>query len=214
LTPPPSRARATANATAKAKIETKAKIKAKTKATHQPGEVRIIGGIWKRTKITVLDREGLRPTPDRVRETLFNWIGPSLEGWRVLDAFAGTGALGFEAASRGAARVVCLERDVALVRAMQAQQAKLDASSIAIEVTDALGWMSRAPREAFELVLLDPPFAGGLLGPAIERAQPLLARGGWLYVEADERLSPPPGLVEHRHLSAGRVHAHLWHQAA
>jgi 16S rRNA (guanine966-N2)-methyltransferase len=179
-----------------------------------PGEVRIIGGAWKRTKITVLDREGLRPTPDRVRETLFNWIGPSLEGWRVLDAFAGTGALGFEAASRGASKVVCLERDVALVRAMQAQQAKLEARSIAIEIADAIGWMSRAPREAFELVLLDPPFESDLLRPAIERAQPLLARGGWLSVEADERLEPPAGLVAYRHMTAGRVHAHMWHLAA
>src|SRR6476646_2915929 len=76
-----------------------------------PREVRIIGGQWKRTKLPVLDKPGLRPTPDRVRETLFNWLGQDLSGWRCLDAFAGSGALGFEAASRGALRVVLLERD-------------------------------------------------------------------------------------------------------
>src|SRR6476659_1690841 len=87
-----------------------------------PHEVRIIGGQWKRTRLPVADKPGLRPTLDRVRETLFNWLGQDLEGWRCLDAFAGTGALGFEAASRGALRVVLLERDAQLVHALQATQ--------------------------------------------------------------------------------------------
>ena len=82
------------------------------------GFVRIIGGQWKRSKLPVADHPGLRPTPDRVRETLFNWLGQDLTGWRVLDAFAGSGALGFEAASRGAAEVLLLERDAALVRSL------------------------------------------------------------------------------------------------
>ena len=86
-----------------------------------PGEVRIIGGQWKRTQLPVADKPGLRPTPDRVRETLFNWLGQDLTGWRCIDAFAGTGALGFEAASRGAAEVLLCEQDAALVAQLKAR---------------------------------------------------------------------------------------------
>ncbi len=176
-----------------------------------PREVRIVGGQWKRSKLPVLDREGLRPTPDRVRETLFNWLGQRLDGWRVLDAFAGTGALGFEAASRGASSVTCLERDPALIKAMLSAKARLVGSdALRIETSDALSWMARAARRSFDLVLLDPPFGDRLHAQAITRATPLLADGGRLYVEAAERLAPPDGLVEQRHLEAGRVHAHLW----
>src|SRR5215831_17805566 len=87
-----------------------------------PHQVRIIGGLWKRTPLPVADRPGLRPTPDRVRETLFNWLGQDLSGWRCVDAFAGSGALGFEAASRGAAAVVLVERDPQLARSLRASQ--------------------------------------------------------------------------------------------
>jgi 16S rRNA (guanine(966)-N(2))-methyltransferase RsmD len=175
------------------------------------GEVRLIGGRWKRSKLTVLHREGLRPTPDRVRETLFNWLGQHLDGWRVLDAFSGTGALGFEAASRGAMSVLCVERDPALVKAMLAAKARLAGSdALRAEVGDAISWMARAMRGSFDLVMLDPPFDAGLHARAIDHAIPLLASGGFLYVEAGERLTPPDRLVEYRHLEAGRVHAHLW----
>src|SRR3954465_15139209 len=92
-----------------------------------PHEVRIIGGHWKRTRLDVPDRPGLRPTPDRVRETLFNWLGQDLSGWRCIDAFAGTGALGFEAASRGAAEVLLVEQDPDLVALLRATQSKLEA---------------------------------------------------------------------------------------
>lgn len=178
--------------------------------TRPAGEVRIIGGKWKRTKLPVLDLAGLRPTPDRVRQTLFDWLGHDLDGWRVLDAFAGTGALGFEAASRGAASVVCVESHAALVKALLAAKQRLDADAVRVERGDALSWMARAPRAAFDLVLLDPPFAERLHVAAIERALPLLAEGGLLYVEARERVEPPPGAAGHRHLKAGHVHAHLW----
>jgi 16S rRNA (guanine966-N2)-methyltransferase len=176
--------------------------------------VRIIGGTWKRTKLPVLDVEGLRPTPDRVRQTLFDWLGHDLEGWRVLDAFAGTGALGFEAASRGAASVVCVESPAALVKALLATKERLDAGTVRVERGDALSWMARAPRASFDLVLLDPPFADRLHATAVERALPLLAEGGLLYVEARERLEPPPGAIAYRHLKAGQVHAHLWRKEA
>src|SRR6185369_1434338 len=122
-----------------------------------PREVRIIGGAWKRSKLPVADRPGLRPTPDRVRETIFNWLGQSLEGWRCVDAFAGSGALGFEAASRGAAEVVLLEADAELVRSLRASQGRLKADALRIEVADAIAWMRRAPPGHFDLVLLDPP---------------------------------------------------------
>jgi 16S rRNA (guanine(966)-N(2))-methyltransferase RsmD len=175
-----------------------------------PHEVRIIGGAWKRTKLPVADRPGLRPTPDRVRETLFNWLGPDLAGWRCLDAFAGSGALGFEAASRGAADVWLLERDATLVRALRQSAQRLHAANLHIECVDALAWMARAAAASFDLVLLDPPFGAGLGAPALAAALPLVAPGGRVYLEVDTALAePPPGWCLLRVLRAGAVHAHL-----
>ncbi|HZE92871.1 MAG TPA: RsmD family RNA methyltransferase, partial [Rhizobacter sp.] len=99
-------------------------------STSRRGEVRLIGGQWKRSKLPVADAAGLRPTPDRVRETLFNWLGQDLDGWRCLDAFAGSGALGFEAASRGASEVMLLERDARLSAGLRAVQQRLKASMV------------------------------------------------------------------------------------
>ena len=103
-----------------------------------PHEVRIIGGTLRRSKLPVADLPGLRPTPDRVRETLFNWLGQELDGWSVLDAFAGSGAFGFEAASRGAAAVQMLERETKLVAGLTASKTKLDATAVTITQADAL----------------------------------------------------------------------------
>jgi 16S rRNA (guanine966-N2)-methyltransferase len=190
----------------------------------QAHEVRIIGGLWKRTKLPVLSFEGLRPTPDRVRETLFNWLGQDLSGWRVLDAFAGTGALGFEAASRGATHVQLLEREAALIKPMAALKERLKATTVHIGVTEALGWMARAPAQSFDLVFLDPPFGVSAgVGPAvisdlhtqgIARAALLLKPDGYLYVEAPAEMAPPVGLLLRKHLRAGAVHAHLWQKAS
>lgn len=177
-----------------------------------PREVRLIGGQWKRSKLPVADRPGLRPTPDRVRETLFNWLGQDLDGWRCLDAFAGSGALGFEAASRGAAEVLLLERDSALARSLQASQQRLKATTVHVECTDALAWMSRCAPGRFELMLLDPPFDAGLLPPALQAAATLVADGGLVYVEAPVALDSadlPPGLAAWRQGRAGGVHYHL-----
>src|SRR5450631_4111600 len=121
-------------------------------APELPREVRVIGGIWKRSKLPVADRPGLRPTPDRVRETLFNWLGQTLAGWRCVDAFAGSGALGFEAASRGAAEVVLLERDPVLVASLVASKERLQAETVRIERADALQWMGRAPAGGYDVV--------------------------------------------------------------
>src|SRR3978361_1083798 len=121
-------------------------------------EVRLIGGKLKLSKLPVADAPGLRPTPDRVRETLFNWLGQNLNGWRCVDAFAGSGALGFEAASRGAASVTLIERDRKLVANLAQAKTRLDATPLRIENADAMTWMARCPAGSFELVFLDPPF--------------------------------------------------------
>jgi 16S rRNA (guanine966-N2)-methyltransferase len=176
-------------------------------------EVRLIGGRWKRSKLPVVDAPGLRPTPDRVRETLFNWLGQDLAGWRVLDAFAGSGALGFEAASRGAGEVVLLERDAVLTRSLAASKARLHADALQVHTTDALAWMASAAHGRFDLVLLDPPFDAGLHAQATDLGQRLLKPGGWLYVESAAAMQPAPGFEPHRHLKAGAVHAHLWRRA-
>ena len=172
--------------------------------------MRIIGGQWKRSKLPVADRPGLRPTPDRVRETLFNWLGQDLSGWRCLDAFAGSGALGFEAASRGAAEVVLLERDAALVASLRQSQQRLKAEAMRIEASDAIAWMGRAPARSFDLVLLDPPFGSDLAEPALPQARawwPTTASSTWRH---GRRLhAAPEGWTVHRQGRAGAVHFHL-----
>ena len=178
-----------------------------------PREVRIIGGEWKRSKLPVGLLPGLRPTPDRVRETLFNWLGADLTGWRCLDAFAGSGALGFEAASRGAASVVLLEREARQARSLEESKLRLKADGLQVLATDALSWMRRSAPDAFELVFIDPPYDSDLLGPALAAASRLVVQGGYVYLEAAHAYSAqelaPLQLTVHRHLRAGRVHAHL-----
>ncbi|MDQ6629297.1 MAG: 16S rRNA (guanine(966)-N(2))-methyltransferase RsmD [Pseudomonadota bacterium] len=179
-----------------------------------PHEVRIIAGAWKRSKLPVLDRPGLRPTPDRVRETLFNWLGQRLDGWRCLDAFAGTGALGFEAASRGAAEVVLLERDPVLVARLLESKTRLQAAAVRIERADALQWMARAAPASFDLVLLDPPFDQPLALPALAVASRIVGDDGLVYVETataiDADAAAAAGAVPWRAARAGAVHFHLF----
>jgi 16S rRNA (guanine(966)-N(2))-methyltransferase RsmD len=183
-----------------------------------PHEVRIIGGQWKRTRLPVADRPGLRPTPDRVRETLFNWLGQDLTGWEVVDAFAGTGALGLEAASRGAARVLLVEQEAAQVDALRALVQRLSAQAVTVERGNALSVLQRLAPASCDLVLLDPPFDSGLYDKALAAAAPTLRPAGWLYLEAPtawtEAALAPLGLTLHRHLKAGAVHAHLLQRAA
>ncbi len=175
-----------------------------------PREVRLIGGRFRRSKLPVADRPGLRPTPDRVRETLFNWLGQDLTGWHVLDAFAGSGALGFEAASRGAAEVVLLERDTALAASLRSSAQRLGAAQVKVVATDALAWMARAAPRRFDLVFVDPPFDAGLFDAALAAAAPLLRDGGFVYLEAPRAFDPPPaGWTLYRHGRAGAVHHHL-----
>ena len=178
-----------------------------------PREVRIIGGQWKRSKLPVADVPGLRPTPDRVRETLFNWLGQDLTGWRCLDAFAGSGALGFEAASRGADQVVLLERERRVAAALNETRARLHAEQVRVDNADALTWMARCAPASFELVFLDPPFDANLVDPALAAAARVVVPQGFVYVECGEPLIPEAldacGLRLHRQGRAGAVHFHL-----
>ena len=177
------------------------------------GEVRIIGGQWRRTRLPVATKPGLRPTPDRVRETLFNWLGQDLTGWRCLDAFAGTGALGLEAASRGAASVQLVEQDAALVAQLQTLCQRLQASTVQVRRGDGVAQLRQCPPASLDLVLIDPPFDSDLFQPALQAAIPALAPQGFIYLEAPTAWSDaalePLGLALHRHLRAGAVHAHL-----
>ena len=175
--------------------------------------MRIIGGQWRRTRLPVADRPGLRPTPDRVRETLFNWLGQDLTGWRCLDAFAGTGALGFEAASRGAASVLLVEGDAGLARQLETLRERLQAAAVRVQRGDGVAALRQCQPASMDLLLIDPPFDGALFAPALQAAAQAVAQGGFIYLEApaawtDAELKPL-GLALHRHLKAGTVHAHL-----
>ena len=178
-----------------------------------PQEVRIIGGQWKRSRLPVLSSQGLRPTPDRVRETLFNWLGQDLTGWRCVDAFAGSGALGLEAASRGAASVLMIESDLAAVRNLQAVKTKLQADdTVEIRRGDALSLLAALPPASAELVFLDPPYGTGLGQKALALLPRLLVDAAWVYLESDQDLRetvPTLGWQVVKHLRAGQVHAHL-----
>jgi len=182
------------------------------------GEVRIIGGQWKRSKLPVADKPGLRPTPDRVRETLFNWLGQDLAGWRCCDAFAGTGALGFEAASRGATEVRLVENDAALVAQLKSLQTKLQAHAVQVQRGDGIAVLRLLPPASMHLIFIDPPFDANLYETAVQAAARALASDGFIYLETprawtEEQLSAL-GLTLYRHLKAGAVHAHLLKRVA
>jgi len=168
------------------------------------GRVRIVGGMWRSRMIGVPSRPELRPTPDRVRETLFNWLGQELAGLACLDLFAGSGALGFEAASRGAARVVMVESDRATIATLRASSAVLDAAQVEIVAGDAFAFLA-ASIERFDLVFLDPPFRQNALSAVLEALPPRLAPGARVYLEAATALSVSAPWRELRRKRAGQV---------
>jgi 16S rRNA (guanine(966)-N(2))-methyltransferase RsmD len=182
---------------------------------NAPHEVRIIGGQWKRTPLPVAERPGLRPTPVRVRETLFNWLGQDLTGLRCLDAFAGTGALGLEAASRGAAEMVLVENDPHLVKTLSTLKTRLKADAVTVERGDGVSALQR--RQSLDVVFLDPPFAEGgneaLFSAALQAARQALKSDGMIYLEAPRVWSEDElaqlGLQLHRQGKAGVVAFHL-----
>ncbi len=184
-----------------------------------PGQIRIIGGRLGGRKLPVPHQPGLRPTTDRVRETLFNWLAADISGSRCLDCFAGAGALGFEAFSRGAAAVVLIERAAAVaarlvanadvLRAAAAQDEQLANARLQVVQADALRWLATAPPSPFDVVFLDPPFADVVLGEACRRLTAgWVAPGASVYLEtpATEPMIPlPRGWHTHRERRAGQV---------
>jgi 16S rRNA (guanine966-N2)-methyltransferase len=175
--------------------------------------LRIIGGTWRGRRLQFPPREEIRPTPDRVRETLFNWLGPRVPGSRCLDLFAGSGALGLEALSRGASAVTFVEKDGVAVRELRARLTEWGAVGARVERSDALRFLGNAA-QPFDIAFLDPPFASGLLPPVCR----LLEDGHWLsanaliYVETDAHAGMPPlppTWVATRTKQAGAVGYHL-----
>jgi 16S rRNA (guanine(966)-N(2))-methyltransferase RsmD len=186
---------------------------AKSREGNRPGSVRIIGGAWRSRMLRFPEAADLRPTPDRVRETLFNWLGQDLTGWRCVDAFAGTGALGLEAASRGAADVLLVEAEAALVDPLRAIVKRLDAQNVRVQRGNALTALASLPAASVDLVFLDPPFEADLFDKALAAARPAIAPEGFVYLEAP-RAWAPEALARHRleavrHMKAGAVHGHL-----
>jgi 16S rRNA (guanine966-N2)-methyltransferase len=178
------------------------------------GKVRIIGGEWRGRKLAVPEKQGLRPTPDRVRETLFNWLNWQVPASRCLDLFAGTGALGVEAASRGAKQVILVEKDRSIAEGLRQQLAPFASAKVKVIQSDALQYLKNPPAEPFNIVFLDPPFQQNLLAPCCE----LLESAGWLvpnafiYLEAEAELQAlilPKNWTVIKQQRAGQVASYL-----
>lgn len=183
------------------------------------GQLRIIGGEWRSRRLSFPEAPGLRPTTDRVRETLFNWLAPHVEGARVLDPFAGSGALLLEALSRGAARGLALELNPAAAAALRDNLALLRAGNAEVRLGDALQQLQGAGAEPFDLVFLDPPFHQELLVPACRLLEERgwLAADAWIYTESESApsgLGLPGNWRLHREKHAGQVHYALWQREA
>lgn len=182
-----------------------------SRGKNQPGRVRIIGGRWRGTRLPVVDVPGLRPSGDRLRETLFNWLLPVLPGARCLDLFAGTGVLGLEAVSRGAARAVLVERDSTACASLMETVNRLDAGdAVQVVQADADAWLASAA-ECFDLVFLDPPFDSGLDPSLMATLAERLAPGARIYLEAPSQARPPlpPAWTIDRHRQFGEVQVWL-----
>lgn len=178
--------------------------------TAKLGDVRIIGGDWRGRKLPVLNAEGLRPTSDRARETLFNWLQCEIPGAKCLDVFAGSGALSFEALSRGAKQATLLELGSANAKQLKQNLQTLKVSNASVEQVDSLQWLSQMAKEPFDMVFLDPPFHKEFMQNAID----LLFKNGylsdqaWLYLEQEKQLDwpkLPEGWVCHREKTTSQV---------
>lgn len=187
---------------------------AKRAHSAPPGAVRIIGGALRGSKLAVPSLAGLRPTPQRLRETLFNWLMPVIEGAHVLDLFAGSGALGIEAVSRGASDALLIERDRAQAGKIAADLQRLHVANAEVRCADALEWLANAPSKPCDVIFLDPPFDADLW----TRTTDLLDANGWLatdtyvYVESPEDGIPalPGSWAMHRQTRAGAVRGALY----
>ena len=174
------------------------------KRKARENRVRIIGGEHRGRRIAVPDRPGLRPTPDRVRETLFNWLGQRLDGLACLDLFAGSGALGFEAASRGATRVVMVENDRTAFQALEEARDTIGFGAVELIFGDAFDYLKRGD-EVFDVVFLDPPFRQNALAAVLEHLPRRLAPRAPVYLEAPEPLPAGAGWGELKRARAGQV---------
>lgn len=182
-------------------------------ASRLTNRVRIIGGKWRGRKLAVASA-AIRPTPDRARVTVFNWLAADLPGARVLDLFAGTGVLSFEALSRGASHAVLVDSDAPACRLLRRHRDELEAAAD-VHRSDGVHWLRRRPEdERWDVVFLDPPFGTQLLDAALPEAAARLAADGAIYVEADARFDPArieraTGLVTTRQSHAGASHFRL-----
>lgn len=175
--------------------------------------VRIIGGRHRGRVLRFPDAPELRPTPDRVRETLFNWLGQDLTGRRTLDLYAGSGVLSLEALSRGASLAVAVDRNAALIRAIAATAATFGSVGLETHVADAGAHLAQERRD-FDVIFLDPPFDSDPWPALLPQCAARLAPGGFVYAEAAHALDPPAPLFAHRRERAGQVHYHLLQVAA
>ena len=167
-------------------------------------QVRVIAGKWRRRQLKFPSAADLRPTPDRVRETLFNWLGQTLDGKTCLDLFAGSGALGFEAASRAASCVVMVELDRAAYAALAVNAESLQADNVELHREEAFGFLASDQRQ-FDVVFLDPPYRQVLLPDLLEKLRTHLAARSRVYLEADRLPEIPPGYEVVRQSQAGQV---------
>jgi 16S rRNA (guanine966-N2)-methyltransferase len=183
----------------------------------QPGQsnqLRIIGGQWRGRKLRFADGRGLRPTPDRVRETLFNWLMPYLHGARCLDLFTGSGALGLEALSRAAAQVTMIDSNAKVIAQIKQNLELLEADNAQLLQADGVKWLQQPASQVFDIVFLDPPYADKLLPACIEllEEQGWLADEAWVYIElpsAEALPALPANWSWHRNKQAGQVGYHL-----
>ncbi|SQI34577.1 Ribosomal RNA small subunit methyltransferase D [Leminorella richardii] len=186
----------------------------KKSSPSKAGQIRIIAGQWRGRKLPVPDSPGLRPTTDRVKETLFNWLAPVLQEARCLDCFAGSGSLGFEALSRYAEQVVMLEAERSVAQGLQKNLALLNARGGQVVHTDTLSWLKGSP-SPFDVVFLDPPFRQGLLAETVSLLEQRgwLAEEAWIYVETESEsaaVAVPPTWQLHREKVAGQVAYRLY----
>ncbi|AIR70129.1 16S rRNA (guanine(966)-N(2))-methyltransferase [Dickeya fangzhongdai] len=188
---------------------------AKHQATSAPGQIRIIGGQWRGRKLPVPDSPGLRPTTDRVRETLFNWLAPVIAQSRCLDCFAGSGALGLEALSRYAAHATLLEAERNVARQLTQNLSLLSADNAEVVNADTLQWLAKPAPQPYDVVFLDPPFRRGLLDDTLRllEAGDWLAEEAWIYIETEAEnrtLAIPSTWTLHREKTAGQVSYRLY----
>ncbi len=178
---------------------------------HKPNQLRIIAGKWRSRVINFPEFDSIRPTPNRIRETLFNWLQTRILGAQCLDLFAGSGALGFEALSRGAANAVFVDNHAGIITHLETQGAAFEASDFECVCLEALAWLRKPATQVFDIVFLDPPFNKALIPECLQLLQEnhWLAPGAAIYVEQAstlEQLNLPSGLALAQHKRAGEVY--------